>query len=415
MAITKWLKKIFQETVEINKLAMPSITINVLEASMILTDVIISGYLGKGNLAAVSIGTSYFNISWFFIEGVLTAQDTLSAQAFGMNDSFDLRCWLYVSILVTIFLCSISTVFLAFGYLVILHVFQVNQHVGSKAALHVLLLIPNLWFLSGFRVLQKYLLAQKILKPSVYCSLLGIAMKLLLNYFLIFLFGLGFAGIGISTSIARMCMFICLCRYLRKSEDYEKMKEEVSEVLRSAQIESSVIFPTFNISSTASTLSGSSKGIKRSAYNDDTDSINDDVDDATIQTGLLPANATSSSLISVNDHSGNLRYTANESVVKKESELEASSKPGDKHTSKIKNTTNGTINSKNNHIISNFNKHESAARLLLFKSTRLILLGLPGGFLLGLDTWIFDAMVIFTAQLGTVALGAQQILVTVTL
>lgn len=100
------------------------------------------------------------------------------------------------------------------------------------------------------------------------------------------------------------------------------MKEEVSEVLRSAQIESSVIFPTFNISSTASTLSGSSKCIKRSAYNDDTDSINDDVDDATIQTGLLPANATSSSLISVNDHSGNLRYTANESVVKKESELE---------------------------------------------------------------------------------------------
>jgi MATE family multidrug resistance protein len=222
MAITTCFKKVFEETVEINKLAMPSITINVLEASMILTDVIVLGYLGKGNLAAASIGMSYFNISWFFIEGVLTAQDTLSAQAFGMNDVFDLRCWLYVSIIVTIFLCSISTVLLAFGYLVISYVFQINQHVGSKAALHVILLIPNLWFLSGFRVLQKYLLAQKISKPSIYCSLLGIVVKLLLNYFLIFLFGLGFAGVGLSTSIARLCMLISLCRYLRKSEDYEK-------------------------------------------------------------------------------------------------------------------------------------------------------------------------------------------------
>jgi hypothetical protein len=83
-----------------------------------------------------------------------------------------------------------------------------------------------------------------------------------------------------------------------------------------------VIFPTFNISSIATTISGSSKGIKRNAYTDGTDFINDDNDDATIEMGLLPSNATSSSLISVNDHSGNLRYSANESVVKKDSELE---------------------------------------------------------------------------------------------
>ena len=37
------------------------------------------------------------------------------------------------------------------------------------------------------------------------------------------------------------------------------------------------------------------------------------------------------------------------------------------------------------------------------------------GFLLGLDAWIFDVMVVVTARMGTVVLGAQQILVTLTL
>jgi hypothetical protein len=91
------------------------------------------------------------------------------------------------------------------------------------------------------------------------------------------------------------------------------MQEEVSEVFKSAQVECSLIFPMFNISSTATTISENSKGIKRNVYNDDTDSINDDNDEATIEMGLLPSNnATSSSLISVKDHSGNLRYSTNE-------------------------------------------------------------------------------------------------------
>ena len=42
-------------------------------------------------------------------------------------------------------------------------------------------------------------------------------------------------------------------------------------------------------------------------------------------------------------------------------------------------------------------------------------LSLRSGFLLGLDAWIFDIMVVVTAPMGTVILGAQQVLVTLTL
>ena len=37
----------------------------------------------KGDFAAAAVAVTYFNIVWYFIEGVLTAQDTLCASAFG--------------------------------------------------------------------------------------------------------------------------------------------------------------------------------------------------------------------------------------------------------------------------------------------------------------------------------------------
>ena len=213
-------KDMAHESLKIGKIAAPSMLTNSLEMLMWVTDVIMLGHLGKGHLAAACIGTSYFNISWFFIEGVLTAQDTLSAQAFGMNDLHNVRCWLYVSSAVSCLLCILGTILLGLGYFVIPYVFQVDPHIAFKAAQHVLLIIPNLWFLAGFRVLQKYFLAQNIVMPAVYCSITGNFVNYFLNYFLMFYTGIGFAGVGLSTSIARACMFVQLAYHVVRSDDY---------------------------------------------------------------------------------------------------------------------------------------------------------------------------------------------------
>lgn len=156
------------EFLKICKLAVPSIVVNALEILMFITDNIFLGQHGRGNLAVLSIGTSYFNIIWLFIEGVLTAQDTLSSQAYGMNDAKHLRQWLYAATAVSIVLCLLGTIVMFFSYVVFLDGFLAATHIAFKAMIHVFLLIPSLWFTVGFRVLQKYLLAQQILAPVVF-------------------------------------------------------------------------------------------------------------------------------------------------------------------------------------------------------------------------------------------------------
>jgi Na+-driven multidrug efflux pump len=155
------------EFLKICKLAVPSIAINSLEILMFITDNIFVGQHGRGNLAVLSVGTSYFNIIWLFIEGVLTAQDTLSSQASGMNDPKHLRQWLYAASAVSIVLCLLGTILMFFSYMIFLDGFLAATHIAFKAMIHVILLIPSLWSMAAFRVLQKYLLAQQSLAPVV--------------------------------------------------------------------------------------------------------------------------------------------------------------------------------------------------------------------------------------------------------
>ena len=90
------------------------------------------GHLGKGDLAGACVASAYFNLIWYFIEGVLTAQDTLCAAAFGMRDYETLRYWTFVSFFIVIFLCSAGTVGLVFSPLVIPRVFGVNVRTAIK-------------------------------------------------------------------------------------------------------------------------------------------------------------------------------------------------------------------------------------------------------------------------------------------
>lgn len=212
--------KITAETIKIGKLAIPSMLLNSLDASIIIVDMIFLGRLGKGNIAAYSIGNAYFNISYYLIEGFLTSQDTLSAQAVGMNELNLLRSWLYIAGVIGICLCILSTIFFEFSYVFIGYLF--NSHITTKAAMHVLVMIPNLWGLTAFRILQKYLLAQNIIIPPIYCAFLGSLINVFLDYIFLSLMQIGFIGVGIATSISRLCMVSALFYYITKTPDYPK-------------------------------------------------------------------------------------------------------------------------------------------------------------------------------------------------
>jgi Na+-driven multidrug efflux pump len=170
-------------------LAFPSILMNSLEMMMWAVDVAMLSHLGKGNLAAAAVGWAYFNIVWLFIEGVLTAQDTLISHAVGTCDYKLMRYWLIVSGLVSALLCMIGSFFYCFSYLIIQDIFQIRAHIAVRASLHVVLLIPNLWFLTAFRIMQKFFQTQQINIPILRALVLGNICNALLNYGLMFLTG----------------------------------------------------------------------------------------------------------------------------------------------------------------------------------------------------------------------------------
>ena len=67
-------------------LSIPAIFGNSLEVSFWLVDAIMLGHYGVETLAVAVVGNTVYSIIWSFLEGMLTAQDTLVAYSYGKKD-----------------------------------------------------------------------------------------------------------------------------------------------------------------------------------------------------------------------------------------------------------------------------------------------------------------------------------------
>jgi Na+-driven multidrug efflux pump len=161
------------EAFQLSSVAVPSVVINSLEMLMVVVDTIMLGRLGKGHLAAATIGWSYINRIWMFIEGVLTAQDTLTARSVGTCDYKLIRYWLIVSALVACILTTLGSVLLIISYAIIGYMFQIKAHIAIKASIHICLMIPGFWALAAYRVVQKYFQSQGIMPPIIQSMIAG--------------------------------------------------------------------------------------------------------------------------------------------------------------------------------------------------------------------------------------------------
>ena len=183
-----------------------------------LVDNIMVGQLGTAELAAVSLGNSFFFVAMSLGIGFSTAITPLIAETDGMKDIFQGRNifihGLFLCIFLGIFLSlcvSVSkpllfqmeqpdeVVVLAYPYL---------QWVGIS-------LIPLICF-QGFKQFSEGL---SHTHPAMYATLLGNVINIILNYFLIFGFWifpkLGVEGAAIGTLFSRCFMLIFIAFYVR--------------------------------------------------------------------------------------------------------------------------------------------------------------------------------------------------------
>ena len=67
----------YKELLNLLRLCTHSVAINTLEVSIIVSDLIFLGHKGKGDFAGAVCGYILYHLVWYFIEGILSAQDTL--------------------------------------------------------------------------------------------------------------------------------------------------------------------------------------------------------------------------------------------------------------------------------------------------------------------------------------------------
>ena len=187
-------------------------------------DNIMVGQLGTAELAAVSLGNSFFFVAMSIGIGFSTAITPLVAETDGKRD-IDQGRKIFLNGLI---LCLILGFFLTIAVLlckpllykmgqpkeVVIHAYPYLKWVGIS-------LIPLIFF-QGFKQFTEGL---SYTRPAMYATLIGNIINVFLNYFLIFgtwIFPkMGVEGAAIGTLISRFCMLIFIVFYVFYSKYFK--------------------------------------------------------------------------------------------------------------------------------------------------------------------------------------------------
>lgn len=414
-----------QEIYAVVSVSIKIVINNSLEVTFLLVDMIMLGHLGRGHLASAAISTALFNIVWSFIEGVLTAQDTFCCIAVGNNDYKSLQYWSIVSLFNVALLSTIGTVLFCFSSVFSHHLFFLSDHVVYKSSLYLLILIPSLWSMSIFRVIQKYLQAQNIMNPSILVLVIGNIINFVLNYIFMYATDIGFKGCAISTSITRSMMAMMMLYYIVKlSNTTFQAKLEYAcrkryRALRRLFCQVAVWIGTRLYDLYHKYVS---KSVPRRARSEEEDVeltlLVADTNAPSSSSGTTARQPTSISDVNVNIYDGSDDDSDDTNVLNA-----ASDKSNGVHTWILRFLSSGTSKDffepvvLSNDITATSHSNSDIVvsfRAVAFSSIRFLLLGIPGGLMFGLEQWFFSACIILLSHMGTIPLDSSQIIFIVT-
>ena len=183
---------------------------SILMFALNVEDQLIVGHLLKAeDLAAVAIANTFFNIFWYLLVGLMSAIDTFSAQAYGAGQYVEVGLWAQRGLFICLVTCIPVVLFsLTCTEFIVLHVFQQDAIVASKAAIFVRWLMPGLPFFVLADVLRRWLQVQGHLRPAVETGVLVNLLNVGFNFLLVSNFGL--IGSPIATSMCRVLQVVFL-------------------------------------------------------------------------------------------------------------------------------------------------------------------------------------------------------------
>lgn len=197
------------ELVEMAKLALPIVLVNVGMQGQGLVDAIMLGRVSSTDLAAGGLGNFYFFGVAIIGIGILMALDPVIAQGVGAKDEAQIARGIQRGVLMTVIVAVVVSLLFLFARPVLAMLRQPPEVVPLASA-YVLYSIPGMLPFFAFNMLRQTLQAFHRVGPVVWGVVVGNVVNAFLNWVLIY-GNLGFeargvVGSSIATSISRWVM-----------------------------------------------------------------------------------------------------------------------------------------------------------------------------------------------------------------
>ena len=196
-----------------------------------LVDNIMVGQLGTAELAAVSLGNSFFFVAMSLGIGFSTAITPLMAEADGAKDVASARKVFIHGLMLCVFLGILLSAAVLFSKPLLYQMGQ-PEEVVELAYPYLqwvgISLVPLIFF-QGFKQFSEGL---SYTRPAMYATLIGNVINIILNYFLIFGFWifpkLGVEGAAIGSLFARCSMLLFMGLYVRFSSKFVAYVQQIT-------------------------------------------------------------------------------------------------------------------------------------------------------------------------------------------
>ncbi|PRY61673.1 MATE family multidrug resistance protein [Vreelandella songnenensis] len=230
------------ETRALILLALPICGAQLAQAGMSVVDVMMTGRFNATSLAAVSVGASLWMPLMLFITGTLMGLTPIVAHLLGGQRHSAIRPAVHQGLWVALVLGIVAAILLRTSVMPIFEWMEVPPQVAQESAAYLSAVAFGMPGIALFQALRAFSDGMNHTRPSLWISLVGLAVNIPANYLLIYggdglvgLFGtavpdslqalpaLGAFGCGIATALSMWTMTLAMMLYTRRGRTYQSV------------------------------------------------------------------------------------------------------------------------------------------------------------------------------------------------
>ncbi len=232
-----------RETRPLLLLALPICGAQLAQAGMSVADIMMTGRLGATDLAAVSVGSSLWLPLMLFMTGTLMGLTPVVAQLLGGRRTAKIRPAVHQGLWIALALGVLAAALLWFAVGPILTLMEVPAAVAERSRAYLAAVAFGMPGAALFQALRAFSDGMNHTRPSLWISLVGLAVNVPSNFVLIYggeglgdlagdrlpgwlldLPALGALGCGIATALSLWTMCLAMALYTRRSRAYGEVR-----------------------------------------------------------------------------------------------------------------------------------------------------------------------------------------------